>query len=107
MCEIAGEFRWARRPDDRAVGGMLHHLCQRGPDVGGLVGHGALPLGHRRLPIIGPSLAGLQQMADQSGTPIYLGRWLERNRARSIARSDDDVLRIDASATFTHEHAHA
>ncbi|MBV8752172.1 MAG: asparagine synthase (glutamine-hydrolyzing) [Hyphomicrobiales bacterium] len=67
MCGIVGEFRWARQPDGRAVAGMLGHLRHRGPDVGGLVAHGAMALGHRRLSIIDTSLAGLQPMVDSSG----------------------------------------
>jgi asparagine synthase (glutamine-hydrolysing) len=67
MCGIAGEFRWVNRPDGRAIAGMLHHLRHRGPDVGGVVSHGPMALGHRRLSIIDTSPAGLQPMADRSG----------------------------------------
>jgi asparagine synthase (glutamine-hydrolysing) len=66
MCGIAGEFRWSKRPDGLSVAGMLHYLRHRGPDIGGVVAHGPMALGHRRLAIIDTSLAGLQPMADRS-----------------------------------------
>lgn len=103
MCGIAGEFRWAKQPDGRAVGGMLHHLRHRGPDIGGLVAHGAMALGHRRLSIIDTSLAALQPMADRSGRywvvlngEIYNYRELRAELAQHGAafrtKSDTEVI---------------
>ena len=53
MCGFAGEFRFDGSPADAAPSsGWRRCLEPRGPDGWGLVAHGALALGHRRLNII-------------------------------------------------------
>jgi asparagine synthase (glutamine-hydrolysing) len=65
MCGICGEIRFDGRPADvAAVGRMSGAMAERGPDSNGLVAHGPVALGHRRLSIIDLSARGAQPMVD-------------------------------------------
>ncbi|CAM3094989.1 asparagine synthase (glutamine-hydrolyzing) [Mycobacterium intermedium] len=65
MCGICGEIRWdGRSADVAAVGRMVDAMTSRGPDGSGVVAHGAVAFGHRRLSIIDLSTRGSQPMVD-------------------------------------------
>jgi asparagine synthase (glutamine-hydrolysing) len=65
MCGICGEIRWDRRAADvGAVARMTCAMTSRGPDADGVVAHGPVALGHRRLSIIDLSARGAQPMVD-------------------------------------------
>jgi asparagine synthase (glutamine-hydrolysing) len=65
MCGICGEIRWDGRPADLgAVARMTGAMISRGPDADGVVAHGPVALGHRRLSIIDLSARGAQPMVD-------------------------------------------
>jgi asparagine synthase (glutamine-hydrolysing) len=65
MCGICGEIRWDGRPADLgAVARMTGAMTSRGPDADGVVAHGPVALGHRRLSIIDLSARGAQPMVD-------------------------------------------
>ena len=65
MCGICGEIRWdGRLADVAAVTRMTSAMVSRGPDSGGVVAHGPVALGHRRLSIIDLSPSGAEPMVD-------------------------------------------
>lgn len=65
MCGICGEIRIdGHSADVAAVGRMTDAMATRGPDSDGLVAHGRIALGHRRLSIIDLSACGEQPMVD-------------------------------------------
>jgi len=65
MCGICGEIRFdGRAADVGAVARMTGSMASRGPDGDGVVAHGPLALGHRRLSIIDLSAHGTQPMVD-------------------------------------------
>ena len=65
MCGICGEIRFdGRSADVAAVARMTGAMETRGPDSDGVVAHGPIALGHRRLSIIDLSACGEQPMVD-------------------------------------------
>ncbi len=65
MCGICGETRWdGQAADIGAVSRMTGAMTSRGPDADGVVAHGPVALGHRRLSIIDLSARGAQPMVD-------------------------------------------
>jgi asparagine synthase (glutamine-hydrolysing) len=65
MCGIGGEVRFdGRSADVAAVARMTAAMKSRGPDSNGVVAHGRIALGHRRLSIIDLSECGAQPMVD-------------------------------------------
>ena len=65
MCGIAGEIRTdGTFADTAAVARMTETLAPRGPDGSGLVAHGRVAFGHRRLKIIDLSEKAGQPMTD-------------------------------------------
>jgi asparagine synthase (glutamine-hydrolysing) len=65
MCGICGEIRWdGRAADVGAVARMTGAMTSRGPDADGVVAHGPVAFGHRRLSIIDLSARGAQPMVD-------------------------------------------
>jgi asparagine synthase (glutamine-hydrolysing) len=65
MCGVCGEIRFdGRSADVAAVTRMTGSMVSRGPDSDGVVAHGPVALGHRRLSIIDLSARGAQPMVD-------------------------------------------
>jgi asparagine synthase (glutamine-hydrolysing) len=65
MCGICGEIRFdGRSADVAAVTRMTGTMVSRGPDGDGVVAHGPVAFGHRRLSIIDLSTHGAQPMVD-------------------------------------------
>jgi asparagine synthase (glutamine-hydrolysing) len=65
MCGICGEIRWdGHGADVGAVTRMVGAMTSRGPDGDGVVAHGPVAFGHRRLSIIDLSARGAQPMVD-------------------------------------------
>jgi len=65
MCGICGEIRFdGQSADVAAVSRMTRAMESRGPDSNGVVAHGPIALGHRRLSIIDLSARGAQPMVD-------------------------------------------
>ena len=65
MCGICGEIRFdGQAADVAAVARMTDAMTSRGPDADGVVAHGPVALGHRRLSIIDLSARGAQPMVD-------------------------------------------
>ncbi len=65
MCGLCGEIRFDGDPADvTAVARMTAAMARRGPDADGVVAHGSVALGHRRLSIIDLSNRGHQPMVD-------------------------------------------
>jgi asparagine synthase (glutamine-hydrolysing) len=65
MCGICGEIRFdGRSADVAAVTRMTGAMASRGPDSEGVVAHGPVAFGHRRLSIIDLSAHGAQPMVD-------------------------------------------
>ena len=65
MCGICGEVRFdGRSADVAAVTRMTGAMVSRGPDFEGVVAHGPVALGHRRLSIIDLSVRAAQPMVD-------------------------------------------
>jgi asparagine synthase (glutamine-hydrolysing) len=65
MCGICGEIRWdGQAADVGAVARMTGAMTSRGPDGDGVMAHGRVALGHRRLSIIDLSARGAQPMVD-------------------------------------------
>jgi asparagine synthase (glutamine-hydrolysing) len=65
MCGICGEIRFdGQSADVAAVARMIVSMTSRGPDSDGIVAHGRVALGHRRLSIIDLSSRGAQPMVD-------------------------------------------
>jgi asparagine synthase (glutamine-hydrolysing) len=72
MCGICGEIRFdGRSADLAAVARMTAAMVSRGPDSDGVVAHGPVALGHRRLSVIDLSACGAQPMVD-SGLGLTL-----------------------------------
>ena len=65
MCGICGEIRWdGQAADVGAVARMTGAMTSRGPDADGIIAHGPVAFGHRRLSIIDLSARGAQPMVD-------------------------------------------
>ena len=65
MCGICGEIRFdGQSADLAAVARMTGAMVSRGPDSNGVVAHGPVAFGHRRLSIIDLSAHGAQPMVD-------------------------------------------
>jgi asparagine synthase (glutamine-hydrolysing) len=65
MCGLCGEIRFdGQSADVAAVARMTRAMESRGPDSDGVVAHGPIALGHRRLSIIDLSARGAQPMVD-------------------------------------------
>jgi asparagine synthase (glutamine-hydrolysing) len=65
MCGICGEIRFdGQSADLAAVARMTGAMVPRGPDSDGVVAHGPVAFGHRRLSIIDLSAHGAQPMVD-------------------------------------------
>ncbi len=65
MCGICGEIRFdGHSADVGAVARMTRAMVSRGPDSDGIVAHGPVAFGHRRLSIIDLSSHGAQPMVD-------------------------------------------
>jgi asparagine synthase (glutamine-hydrolysing) len=65
VCGICGEIRWdGQAADVGSVARMTTAMVSRGPDSTGVVAHGRVALGHRRLSIIDLSGRGAQPMVD-------------------------------------------
>jgi asparagine synthase (glutamine-hydrolysing) len=65
MCGICGEIRFdGQSADLAAVARMTGAMVARGPDSNGVVAHGPVAFGHRRLSIIDLSAHGAQPMVD-------------------------------------------
>src|ERR1700738_2762806 len=65
MCGICGEIRFdGQAADVGAVARMTGAMTSRGPDADGVVAHGPVAFGHRRLSIIDLSAHGAQPMVD-------------------------------------------
>src|ERR1700755_1462368 len=65
MCGICGEIRFdGQSADVAAVSRMTRAMESRGPDFDGVVAHGPIALGHRRMSIIDLSARGAQPMVD-------------------------------------------
>ena len=65
MCGICGEIRWdGQAADVGTVARMTGAMTSRGPDGDGVMAHGRVALGHRRLSIIDLSARGAQPMVD-------------------------------------------
>ncbi|NWG45724.1 MAG: N-acetylglutaminylglutamine amidotransferase [Alphaproteobacteria bacterium] len=65
MCGICGELSFGDRPASaRSVTAMADIMAPRGPDAEGLVVHGPVALGHRRLKIIDLTDRARQPMTD-------------------------------------------
>src|SRR4051812_41070361 len=64
MCGICGEIAWRGRPSPSSMQQMLSAQEARGPDGGGLVMHGGVALGHRRLSILDLAATSQQPMVD-------------------------------------------
>src|ERR1700730_7286454 len=65
MCGICAEIRFdGRSADVPAVTRMTGAMVSRGPDSDGVVAHGRVAFGHRRLSIIDLSACGAQPMVD-------------------------------------------
>ena len=65
MCGICGEIRFdGQSADVAAVTRMTGAMTSRGPDSDGVVAHGPVAFGHRRLSIIDLSACGGQPMVD-------------------------------------------
>ncbi|HET8552966.1 MAG TPA: N-acetylglutaminylglutamine amidotransferase [Gammaproteobacteria bacterium] len=104
MCGIAGAIRFDDR--DPVLAGLTKTVAamhRRGPDGDGLVAHGGVALGHRRLKIIDLSERGAQPMVDSElgltlafNGCIYnhreLRRELEGQGYRFFSSSDTEVI---------------
>jgi asparagine synthase (glutamine-hydrolysing) len=104
MCGICGEIRFdGRSADVAAVCRMTRAMVPRGPDSDGVVAHGPVALGHRRLSIIDLSAHGAQPMVDSDlglrlvfNGCIYnyrdLRKDLEASGYRFFSTSDSEVV---------------
>ncbi len=97
MCGICGEIRWdGEAADVGAVTRMVDAMTRRGPDGTGVVAHGPVALGHRRLSIIDLSACGSQPMVDSD-----LGLTLVFNGCIYNYRQLRDELRADGYHFFS------
>jgi len=104
MCGICGEIRFdGRSADVAAVARMTDAMASRGPDSDGVVAHGSIALGHRRLSIIDLSACGAQPMVDSDlgltlvfNGCIYnyqdLRRELEDEGYQFFSKADSEVV---------------
>ncbi len=91
MCGICGEIRWdGQAADVGAVTRMTGAMTSRGPDADGVVAHGPVALGHRRLSIIDLSARGAQPMvdADLGLTLVFNGCIYNYQELREQLRAD-------------------
>ena len=66
MCGICGEISFDGPASAPAVRKMMNKLVPRGPDSDGILGHGKIVFGHRRLKILDLSDAAQQPMVDST-----------------------------------------
>jgi asparagine synthase (glutamine-hydrolysing) len=104
MCGICGEIRWdGQSADIGAVTRMTGAMVSRGPDSDGVVAHGPVALGHRRLSIIDLSARGAQPMVDSdlALTLVFNGciynykdlrKELESDGYRFFSTADSEVV---------------
>jgi asparagine synthase (glutamine-hydrolysing) len=104
MCGIAGEMRFdGARADLGRVQRMLDLMSARGPDDDGLMAHGQVVLGHRRLAIVDLSERGAQPMRDNELglTIVFNGCIYNHDELRArlgkagyrfFSRSDTEVI---------------
>jgi asparagine synthase (glutamine-hydrolysing) len=104
VCGICGEIRFdGAQPSAAAQNRMMDALAPRGPDGSGLVIHGNVALGHRRLRIIDLSEKAQQPMVDgELGLTIAfngciynypeLRRELEAKGYRFFSQGDTEVI---------------
>jgi asparagine synthase (glutamine-hydrolysing) len=104
MCGVCGEIRWdGQSADVAAVTRMTSAMAARGPDSDGVVAHGPVAFGHRRLSIIDLSARGAQPMVDSDlgltlvfNGCIYnyqeLRRELEAAGYRFFSAADSEVV---------------
>src|ERR1700756_1278188 len=104
MCGICGEIRFdGQSADVDAVGRMTGAMTSRGPDSDGIIAHGPVAFGHRRLSIIDLSARGPLPTGDSDlGLPlgvngcIYnykeLRAELQAAGYRFVSTSDSEVL---------------
>jgi asparagine synthase (glutamine-hydrolysing) len=104
MCGICGEIRFdGQSADIAAVTRMTGAMVSRGPDSDGVVAHGPVALGHRRLSIIDLSARGAQPMVDSDlgltlvfNGCIYnykdLRKQLEASGYRFFSTADSEVV---------------
>jgi asparagine synthase (glutamine-hydrolysing) len=104
VCGICGEIRFdGRSADVAAVARMTDAMESRGPDSDGVVAHGPVALGHRRLSIIDLSACGAQPMVDSDlgltlvfNGCIYnyqdLRRELEGENYKFFSSADSEVV---------------
>ncbi len=104
MCGLCGEIRFdGNAADVDAVARMTGAMVSRGPDSDGVVAHGRIALGHRRLSIIDLSARGAQPMTDSElgltlvfNGCIYnhesLRKELEAFGYRFFSNADSEVL---------------
>ncbi len=104
MCGICGEIRFdGYRPDVGAIAAMNDVMAPRGPDGAGVVAHGPVGFGHRRLSIIDLSPRGSQPMTDShlGLTAVFNGciynyrelrAELERDGYRFFSTADTEVV---------------
>jgi asparagine synthase (glutamine-hydrolysing) len=104
MCGICGEVRWdGQAADVDAVTRMTDAMMARGPDSNGVVAHGPVAFGHRRLSIIDLSVRGAQPMVDSElgltlvfNGCIYnykeLRNELEAGGCRFFSHADSEVV---------------
>jgi asparagine synthase (glutamine-hydrolysing) len=91
MCGICGEIRWdGQAADVGAVARMTGAMTSRGPDADGVVAHGPVAFGHRRLSIIDLSARGAQPMvdADLGLTLVFNGCIYNYQELREQLRAD-------------------
>src|SRR5690606_3089029 len=104
MCGVCGELRFdGATPDIGVIEKMLKPLQPRGPDGWGVVTHGSVAFGHRRLKVIDLTENSRQPMGDQElglsivyNGAIYnyreLRRELETKGYRFFSTGDTEVL---------------
>ncbi|SLN45692.1 N-acetylglutaminylglutamine amidotransferase [Oceanibacterium hippocampi] len=104
MCGICGDLRFdGAIASTDAVGRMMERMAARGPEDAGIVAHGRVALGHRRLKIIDLSDHGQQPMSDPDlgltlvfNGCIYnyreLRETLEGKGYRFFSNSDTEVI---------------
>ena len=98
MCGICGEIRWdGQAADVGAVARMTGAMASRGPDGDGVMAHGRVALGHRRLSIIDLSARGAQPMVDSELglTLVFNGCIYNYKELRSELQADRVPLLLD------------
>ncbi|TWU30257.1 N-acetylglutaminylglutamine amidotransferase [Bythopirellula polymerisocia] len=104
MCGICGEIRFdEEKADVGAVARMADSMVRRGPDADGIVSHGRVAFGHRRLKIIDLSESSQQPMVDSElgltiafNGAIYnypeIRKELEQKGYRFFSQGDTEVI---------------